>query len=100
MKRNAALGTLLVGGLVVCGLLLAACASAPPPVDLSDPETAAAWRLMKRRCQSCHALPDLRALSRARWEESLVKMERKVTLTPEEWDAIRELKPVDSLTAH
>jgi len=88
-----ALGALLTGG-----LLLVACASAPPPVDLTDPATAAAWRLMKRRCQSCHALPDLRALSRTRWEESLVKMERKVSLTPEEWDAIRALKPIDSVT--
>ncbi len=80
-------------------LLSAGCAHLPVPVDLDNPETAAAWHTFTRRCQSCHALPDLRTMTRARWEPALVKMETKVHLAPEVWASLRELVPIDSARA-
>lgn len=52
-----------------------------------------ARRILVRRCQNCHALPNPAKYERAAWERKLVQMERKVRMAPADWDSLRSLVP-------
>jgi len=66
------------------------------PADLLAGSQGDGWRLLQRRCQSCHALPDPRRLTPARWEIALEKMQRRVPLPEADWDRLYDLALQDT----
>jgi hypothetical protein len=82
-------------------LVLAGCAHAPgtPERSVAGAEKGYGRRLLERRCQSCHALPDPRNYTRQRWVKGVEGMRRRFALTPSDWDTLLALVPADSVSA-
>jgi len=80
-------------------VLAAGCAHAPGGRTSSDPaiSDAAAASLLKRKCQSCHALPNPAAHTAAAWQAGIAKMRGRLVLTDGEWERLLALVPADSL---
>lgn len=83
--------------------LLAGCAHAPgtPPGSgsVAGAEERYGWRLLERRCQGCHALPDPRNYARERWVKGVEQMRRRFAMTPSDWDTLLAMVPADSASA-
>lgn len=60
------------------------------------PEDRYARRLLERRCQGCHAVPDPRTHSRERWVKGIEMMRGRFTLSAADWDTLLALVPGDS----
>ncbi|HET7499225.1 MAG TPA: hypothetical protein VFM00_13075 [Candidatus Eisenbacteria bacterium] len=82
-------------------LVLAGCAHAPrtPQERVAVTEEGYAWRLLERRCQGCHALPDPGKYSRERWVKGVERMRKRFAMTPSDWDTLLALVPADSASA-
>jgi cytochrome c5 len=59
-------------------------------------EGAYARKILERRCQRCHALPDPRKHTWAKWERGIAKMKRRIPLPAADWDSILALVEPDS----
>jgi hypothetical protein len=53
-----------------------------------------ARQLLKRRCQSCHRMPNPEGA--VAWEKALKRMQRRVRLSPADWDSLAALGHIDS----
>lgn len=88
---------LLAAAFLACGCAGGA-AGARSDVTLASAAAASggvshARRILVRRCQNCHALPNPAKYERAAWERKLEQMERKVRMAPADWDSLRSLVP-------
>lgn len=88
---------LLIAALLACGCAGGA-AGARPGASIvaaaaAPPGASHARRILVRRCQNCHALPNPAKYERADWERKLEQMERKVRMAPADWDSLRSLVP-------
>jgi cytochrome c5 len=79
-------------------LFTAGCAHAPGgPVERNAaPPSERAASLLRRKCQSCHAIPNPATHSAAAWAAGLAKMRQRVALADSEWGTLLALVPADS----
>lgn len=88
---------LLTAAFLACGCAGGAAGARPGATIVAAAAAPAgathARRILVRRCQNCHALPNPAKYERAAWERKLEQMERKVRMTPADWDALRSLVP-------
>lgn len=85
----------LVGGLLT-GCAAGPAGPAPAAQNLAAPAAAPAGasyarRLMVRRCQNCHALPNTLKYDTAAWQRRLDQMKKKVRLAQADWDSLAAL---------
>src|SRR5262249_25828489 len=59
-------------------------------VASGDTETYA-QQLLRRRCHSCHRVPNPERKSAAGWQKALTRMKRRVNLPPADWDSLATL---------
>lgn len=83
--RRAAAALLLAGTLAALGCATGGGSKAIP---VSEPDTYAR-QLLKRRCQSCHRMPNPEGA--VAWEKALKRMQRRVRLSPADWDSLAAL---------
>ena len=93
--RRAAAALLLAGTLAAFGCATGGGSKAIPVIE-SDTY---ARQLLKRRCQSCHSMPHPDAKGALAWQRALKRMQRRVKLTPADWDSLAALGHVDTATA-
>lgn len=88
---------LLLAAFLACGCAGGAAGAGPGASIVAaaavPPGASHARRILVRRCQNCHALPNPAKYERAAWERKLVQMERKVRMAPADWDSLRGLVP-------
>ena len=58
----------------------------------STQERHATNELIARRCSGCHEVPDPAAMTAEGWEQSLVRMRRRMTLPEAEWDSLAAMR--------
>ncbi|MBI5836993.1 MAG: hypothetical protein HZB25_07100 [Candidatus Eisenbacteria bacterium] len=76
-------------------LLVAAGCAPGPSRRAARPETYG-WKLMERRCQGCHDLPDPGDMTREDWMKGLDRMRKRFRLQPAEWDTLAALAAPDT----
>jgi cytochrome c5 len=94
IARRTAAAFILAGTLAAFGCATGG-GSKAIPVSKSDTY---AEQLLKRRCQSCHRTPRPDARDAADWQKALERMQRRVRLSPADWDSLATLGRVDSAT--